>query len=100
MNKDNAKEFLPIVVALAEGKTIQFQVGGLHWQDQDIISFGCEPSRYRIKPEPAAVYVICRGDGTSLASYDDEKTAVERCNDTRIHGRRGPYTVKKFVEQM
>ena len=53
MNKNNAKDFLPLVQALADGKTIQFYTGS--WVDLssvDETSFTLPPERYRIKPEP------------------------------------------------
>jgi hypothetical protein len=56
MNKENAKDYLPLVQALAEGKTIQvafhFGTNDVRWEDMDEFSF-CDPAeRYRIKPEP------------------------------------------------
>jgi len=54
MNKDNAKDYLPLVQALAEGKTIQFRededdtfddIDDEHFFDDDV-------AKYRIKPEP------------------------------------------------
>jgi len=55
MNKENAHEYLPLVQALADGKTIQHKSFDNHWVDIDdhkIIYFH-EPSHYyRIKPEP------------------------------------------------
>lgn len=50
MNKDNAKDYLPFVQALAEGKTIQ-QCDRDEWIDMKDPCF-CEDVRnYRIKPE-------------------------------------------------
>jgi len=55
MNKENAHKYLPLVQALADGKTIQHKWLDNHWIDIDdhkIIYFH-EPSHYyRIKPEP------------------------------------------------
>jgi hypothetical protein len=51
MTKDSAKEFLPLVQALAGGKTIQVRVVNT-WVDGDDFDFGLEPECYRIKPEP------------------------------------------------
>ena len=52
MNRQQAKELLPIIQAFAEGKTIQVQED-IDWcylgNDAD---FNLNPSRYRIKPEP------------------------------------------------
>ena len=53
MTREEAKELLPIIQAFAEGKTIEFLTGGT-WVamiDQPP-KFDCEPSKYRIKPEP------------------------------------------------
>lgn len=51
MNKDNAKEYLYLVQALAEGKTIQTKnICG--WTDMGEIHFIDRASSYRIKPEP------------------------------------------------
>lgn len=52
MNRQQAKELLPIIQAFAEGKTIQVQED-IDWcylgNDAD---FNLNPSRYRIKPDP------------------------------------------------
>ena len=50
MNKDNAKDYLPLIQALAEGKTIQF-FSGSKWNDVEDVSFSYEIKDYRIKPE-------------------------------------------------
>ena len=50
MNKDNAKQFLPLVQALADGKTIQHLCNG--WEDLESVNFSYTPETYRIKPEP------------------------------------------------
>ena len=58
MNKENAKEFLPLVQALADGKTIQMRDVVSEkvtlWDDLDPsdIYFRAPPEEYRIKPEP------------------------------------------------
>lgn len=54
MNKDNAKDYLPLVQALAEGKTIQeyrrpaYSIWG--WVDDPNPTFTAPPTHYRIKP--------------------------------------------------
>lgn len=55
MNRIEAKEFLPLMQAYAEGKTIQQrrQVGyDDEWFDVEYPSWEGIPSDYRIKPEP------------------------------------------------
>jgi hypothetical protein len=54
MNKDNAHLYLPLVQALADGKTIQWKPDDGIWDDIDEIKFFMydDLSCYRIKPEP------------------------------------------------
>lgn len=53
MNKDNAHQYLPLVQALADGKTIQFQnVINNEWEDNVELRLEYSPEYYRIKPEP------------------------------------------------
>lgn len=52
MNRNQAKELLPIIKAFSEGKTIQYKSLEGIWEDRDKVSFNCEPECYRIKPEP------------------------------------------------
>lgn len=51
MDRNQAKELLPIIKAFAEGKTIQ-QTDGYDWYDLDDPDFIANSSSYRIKPEP------------------------------------------------
>jgi hypothetical protein len=52
MNKENAKDYLHLVQALADGKTIQFKTTSGNWEDQVNLHFSLDPEDYRIKPEP------------------------------------------------
>lgn len=52
MNREQAKELLPIIQAFAEGKTILVQED-IDWRYLGNESdFNLNPQRYRIKPEP------------------------------------------------
>lgn len=54
MNKDNARDYLPLVQALAEGKTLQKRITGFsedRWEDVINAIFSEPESYYRIKPE-------------------------------------------------
>lgn len=51
MTRKEAQELLPVIQALAEGKTIQFQRDSNVWVDMDNPTFSMTPSDYRIKPE-------------------------------------------------
>ena len=52
MNRQQAKELLPIIQAFAEGKTIQIKALDGLWHDDkgDDIRFYAKPKNYRIKP--------------------------------------------------
>ena len=50
MTKEEAKQLLPIIQALAKGKTIQ-QTDGYDWYDLDDPDFMANSNSYRIKPE-------------------------------------------------
>lgn len=52
MNKSDAKDYMPLIQALHEGKTIQTNEGYGIWYDLENVSFSYPPSSYRIKPEP------------------------------------------------
>lgn len=52
MNRDEAKQLLPIIQAFADGKKIQFyQEATEQWEDVNKPAFTFAPNRYRIKPE-------------------------------------------------
>ena len=55
MTREEVKELLPVIKALAEGKTIQDKIEGVtDWVDTDEINLEYEGQKikYRIKPEP------------------------------------------------
>ena len=68
MNKENAKEFLPLVQAIADGKTLQVQGGDGNWYNTKLINI--PPHRYRIKPEPRTLklYIIDTGKGEPVVT--------------------------------
>lgn len=93
MNKDNAKDFLPLVQALAEGKTLQVRASSERpWIDATDIAFVGHPGNHRIKPEPAVLWVIYdshdRIRGTFYSSEEATKYGEYVAN----------YRVVKFVE--
>lgn len=76
MDRNNAKDYLPLVQALAEGKMIQISAGEGFWTDIHNPNFGGNPDDYRIKPEPREVWVNRYADGTDgLATYSTEESA-------------------------
>lgn len=64
MNASNAKDYLPLVQALADGKTIQSNHNG-EWFDLPSPSFCDQISLYRIKPEPSP-------ESLEMANYLEE----------------------------
>lgn len=59
MNAQNAKEYLPLVQALSEGKTIQFEMREGGWVDAKNPDFqNYLANRYRIKPEPRRFWIV------------------------------------------
>ena len=68
MNRERARELLPIIQAFVEGKTVQWRwcsSGYMNWHDvteldlDDSVSGG--EGEYRIKPEPRE-FLIAEGD--------------------------------------
>lgn len=52
MNRQQAKELLPIIQAFAEGRPIEYQDSYEKWIESDIMAFDLSPENYRIKREP------------------------------------------------
>ena len=52
MNRNQAKELLPIIKAFSEGKVIQVKQTTGNWMSYYDIAFNSDPKCYRIKPEP------------------------------------------------
>lgn len=53
MNKEDIKKFMPLMQAMLEGKTIQYNYNRIgNWIDVEEIYTGSKVSNYRIKPEP------------------------------------------------
>lgn len=86
MNKDNAKDYLPLVQALADGKQIQSQLGlRLEWRDTNHPDFSMSPEQYRIKPEPKEIWMNRYPNGAHFGPFDSKQDAHwGRANDTAI----------------
>lgn len=53
MNRQQAKDLLPIIQAFAEGKPIEYrELGYEHWGEATTPTFNIASYEYRIKPEP------------------------------------------------
>lgn len=80
MNKDNAKDYLPLVQALAEGKTVQINVGTKSepdWRDRTELAWVNAPCSYRIKPEPQKFWVVFMPDGTPYTAMSNREYAIK-----------------------
>lgn len=51
ITKENAKDYLPLIKALSEGKEIEYKDYKDEWGVIEKFTFSDEPSHYRIKPE-------------------------------------------------
>lgn len=89
MNKNNAKDFLPLVQALAEGKVIQIRMFSCDpWKDCSRPDFTMDPPNYRIKPEPREIWVNRYPNGMENGIFNTEHAAkLHRANDTAVQIR-------------
>lgn len=73
MNRDNARDYLPLVQALAEGKVIQLNYNG-DWKDISDMDPMFPANFYRIKPEPREIFVVIDNDndGSHLAFHSED----------------------------
>lgn len=78
MNKFNAKYYLPLVQALADGKTVQYRAHPQEpWADMEEPNFLRKPGCYRIKPEPLVMWVLHDGCGRMRGTFDSEPEAAK-----------------------
>lgn len=91
MNKDNAKDYLPLVQALAEGKTIQCEFIPGIWEDNPCPGWSMEARHYRVKPEPMTVWINMYNNGYVYVHFSEE-----RALEGKGHSAIG--VTKKFVE--
>ena len=82
MNKHNAKKFLPIIQAWADGEEIECKcIYTATWKKQENICFDEEPESYRIKPESRTFEIVrskLTGDIYSAETYDCSSPNWER----------------------
>ena len=80
MNAQNAKEFLPLIRALADGKTIQYNDEG-DWMDTtELMTRACTPEFYRIKPEPRTFEMWLSSGGSMYPweAFPNSQPGMER----------------------
>lgn len=77
MNSSNAKDYLPLVQALAEGKEIQMKNGAGIWTSYRDMDFCLIASEYRVKPEPREIWANRYPDGSESPAYSSREEAVD-----------------------
>lgn len=87
MNASNAKDYLPLVQALVDGKSLQYNVNrsdeAPKWVDREDFTFDEHVTEYRIKPEPREIWMNYYPNGAFGQVHDSEVEAYEaRSNDT------------------
>lgn len=89
MNASNAKDYLPLVKALAEGRAIQVNNGplGSIWEELNEVAFDFPADQYRIKPEPREIWVNRYMDGSESDAYSSKEEAVDDSDDGAIQVR-------------
>lgn len=89
MNKDSAKDYLPLVQALADGRVIQWRNYAGDWLDSESPTMSDEPGRYRIKPEPREWWVVVNkvGGVWSVLSSKPDFDAITRDGMEVVHVR-------------
>lgn len=87
MNASNAKDYLPLVQALAEGKQIQLNYNG-DWKNISDMDPMFPANFYRIKPEPRDIWVNRYPNGMENGIFNTEHAAkLHRANDTAVQIR-------------
>ena len=78
MNKENAHEYLPLVQAIADGKTVQVIGKDGNWYDSPLLN--TPTSRYRIKPEPRTFEMWLSSGGSMYPweAFPNSQPGMER----------------------
>ena len=79
MTKETARDYLPLVQALAEGKTIQMRGDNdQEWEDSAKPDWTLHAHLYRIKPEPRRWWIVEQGRYATAYAYPDECDHIMR----------------------
>lgn len=71
MNRERAKELLPIITAFANGEVIQEKIGTKDWYDHETPDFEVDGYEWRIKPKPREFYVCWDNDDEPEDAYTE-----------------------------
>jgi len=99
MNRQDAALYLPLVQALAEGKTLQYRpvgedIGSYKYphgkwtdvKDDDVYIFRAPPNRLRVKPEPVVIEKWSKlyANGDVGLAHASKASALERIQTSVI----------------
>lgn len=84
MNKNNARDYLPLVQALADGLVIQYQKTDGTWIDNVEFSFDWPARRYRVKPKPKEVWITEYPNGEVFSHANEESALFGRSQPTGV----------------
>ena len=70
MNRNRAKELLPIIQAFAEGKDIQYKTELSNGWNKASYPIFSDEKEYRIKPEPREFWLFASGEWQEAYSND------------------------------
>jgi hypothetical protein len=95
MNREQAKQFLPIIQAFADGETIQMRRNG-EWGDMVLEDpfFNSGPECYRIKPKPLEGWVAESGHAPETTTIYPTREFPDRM----VTNYPGEYRVVKVRE--
>jgi hypothetical protein len=100
MKAEQVKKLMPVLIAYAEGKTIEFRSNG-QWRVSKNLEFCYEPEDYRVKPEPDVRWMaeIRTIEGTEIRRSSGGRLTKEEAEEwgNRLWGSRFIRAVK-FVE--
>lgn len=81
MNKSNARDYLPLVQALVDGKSLQYNVNrsdeAPKWVDREDFTFDEHVTEYRIKPEPREIWRNRTADGVEGSAFPTKESAIQ-----------------------
>ena len=71
MDRNKAKELLPIIQAFVSGEEIQVRSAGVtfKWEDTNQIFIG---DKYRIKPQPIEIWCMVKSDNHCMGNFNSE----------------------------
>lgn len=103
MNKEIAQQYLPLVQAMAEGKTIQIRAYDstrhvYNWFDASEIEFSHPLENYRVKNEPKVIYTCEEVKDGRTVSYSNTCDTLASRYFSSLKGPNAPYCIRKYVE--